>query len=594
MSKKKIMNYSIPLLLLILFAISFTVVTQAPAVIDRQNQPTNRTATTPCSATLSSDQKLQIPYVLVNGQPYSVSFGLSADAGGQIQIALLSWTHNLTPYSCPPGSFDSKNMVLYVPDIVYNAVSYWAIFKYQPTSDGQIWFKLSAASPNGPGSQVLARVEVPGYLQDLNLPVYADLEDGAGTYYALVVAPQALLQVTGVPFKVIDQFTPGTNYMLGQEDTPGARQQAAKITKVLYDDGRNIIVRYNSGLADTLGDLGFEMDRLNQTPMILFSNETEDVLKDARYDKNPTVDQLIGKITETDVKTFISNLSGETAVTVNGAVTTIDGRQTESTNLKLATQYVLDQLKAMNLTASFDDWSATDDNGAVLKDRNVIGEITGKTKPGEIIILVAHLDSLPSKGRAPGADDDASGCAALLAGAKAMSSYSFQRTIRFVFSTGEEDGIFGSKDYANKVKAANQNIVAVINLDMISYNFAKTAPSKQNVKTRNSKNTLYNSDLNLAQVYLNVVKDYGLTGTITPVHVPDNDRFSDQSSFWDKGYAAIWIIEDDSAGGPPPQQPWNPYYHSTDDKLANMDMTYCTAMVKATAGTAATLAVPSP
>ncbi|MBF0509007.1 MAG: hypothetical protein HQK57_08790 [Deltaproteobacteria bacterium] len=109
-----------------------------------------------------------------------------------------------------------------------------------------------------------------------------------------------------------------------------------------------------------------------------------------------------------------------------------------------------------------------------------------------------------------------------------------------------------------------------------------------------SKNTLYNNDLNLAQVYLNVVKDYGLTGTITPVHVPDNDRFSDQSSFWDKGYAAIWIIEDDSAGGPPPQQPWNPYYHSTDDKLANMDMTYCTAMVKAAAGTAATLAVPSP
>ncbi|MBF0552155.1 MAG: M20/M25/M40 family metallo-hydrolase [Deltaproteobacteria bacterium] len=593
MSKKKIMNYSIPLLVLILFAISFMLVTQAPAVMDRQNQPTTRNAT-PCSATLSSDQKLQIPYILINGQAYSVGFALSADSSGQILIKLINYAPNTTPYSCQAASFDPKNMVLYVPDIVYSAGSYWAVFKYQPTSDGQIWFKLSAASANGPGSQVLARVEVPGQVQDLNLPVYADLEDGAGNYYVIVIAPQALLDLTGVSYKVIDKYTPGTNYLLGQEDTPGARQQAAKITKVLYDDGRNIVVRYNSGLADTLGDLGFEIDVLNQTPMVLFPNETEDVAKDARFEKNTKVEQMIGKITEADVKGYISNLSGETTVTVNGAVTTIDSRQTESTNLKLASQYVLDQLKAMNLTASFDDWSATDENGTVLKDRNVIGEITGKTKPGEIIILVAHLDNLPSKGRAPGADDDASGCAALLAGAKAMSGYSFQRTIRFVFSTGEEDGIFGSKDYAGKVKAANQNIVAVINLDMISYNFTKSFPSKQNVKTRNNKNALYNNDLSLAQVYLNVVKDYGLSTTITPVHVPDNDRFSDQSSFWDKGYAAIWIIEDDSAGGPPPQQLWNPYYHSTDDKLANMDTKYCTAMVQATAGTAATLAVPNP
>jgi len=96
--------------------------------------------------------------------------------------------------------------------------------------------------------------------------------------------------------------------------------------------------------------------------------------------------------------------------------------------------------------------------------------------------------------RAPGADDNGSGSAAVLEIARAFansgiryvnttippfvnagdvidqSSYvlpSFKHTIRFCFWSGEEQGLYGSRDYAAKAKATNENIIAALNADMI-------------------------------------------------------------------------------------------------------------------------------
>ncbi len=70
-----------------------------------------------------------------------------------------------------------------------------------------------------------------------------------------------------------------------------------------------------------------------------------------------------------------------------------------------------------------------------------------KTTPDEIVLLIAHLDSI-SKGTdviAPGADDNASGCVGLLTAAKIRKSYEFKRTVRFVFTTGEEQSLCGAR-----------------------------------------------------------------------------------------------------------------------------------------------------
>jgi hypothetical protein len=433
------------------------------------------------------------------------------------------------------------------------------------------------------GLQVLARVEVPGSLGDIALPVFCDLIDGAGRYYALVIATQEDLKTAGVDFRVIDEYLPGTRYLIALERRPGARKQAAPAVRVLYDDGLRIIVKESLGLADTLGEMGFALKLMSETPIILTPTAPEPRARELMgfvFTPDPLVSQMIGMVSQDTVNSYISGLSGESPVTVEGAPYTIATRHTNSgTPLQKATQYVFERLQQLGLNTSFQDWSHGSSAG-----RNVVGELRGANLSDEIVLLTAHLDNLPSSSRAsPGADDNASGSAALLMAADIMSRYRFQRTIRFVFFTGEEQGLYGSARYASS--EAGRKIVAVLNLDMIAYN-TQSAP-KQRLHTRAPANPGYSADRAIANTFIDVVNNYGMAGSLQPIITSDGDTGSDHSSFWDKGFAAIMVIEDDWNN-------FNPYYHTASDKLQYLNLAYCTVHVKAAVGTGAHLASPLP
>ncbi len=445
-----------------------------------------------------------------------------------------------------------------------------------------IFFISAAAGPAGEPpssseSQVLARVEVPGLLQDLNLPVYADLTDGAGKYYALVIAPRTKLEKAGGSFQTLDDYSPGTRYLLALARRPGARQDVTASVKVLYDDGRRLVVRYAPGLDELLANLGFALRLLGEKPMTLAPPTLRPRVLEFLLPPDPRVGRMIADVTQETVNTYISGLSGETPVMVEGSAYTITNRHTRSgIPLEKACQYVFEQLQGAGLKASFHSWTY-----ASYANRNVVGELTGAKRPEEIVLLTAHLDDLPLNGLAPGADDNASGCAALLTAASIMSRHRFQRTIRFVFFTGEEQGLLGSERYAAAV--AGENIVAVLNLDMIGYDSAN-GPT-QRLHTRNPANPGYQADLEIAATFRDVINSYGLAGSLQPIITSDGDAESDHSSFWDRGFAAIMVIEDD-------WDDFNPHYHTSADKLQYLNLPYCTAQVKAAVGTAAHLAGP--
>jgi len=86
---------------------------------------------------------------------------------------------------------------------------------------------------------------------------------------------------------------------------------------------------------------------------------------------------------------------------------------------------------------------------------------------------------------------------------------------------------------------------------------------------------------------MQAVQEYGLNAAITPGLRPDGERSGDQAQFWDRDFAAIWIIEDDYGN-------WNEEnYHSTTDVVSTINMPYCTAITKATLAAAAHLAIPN-
>jgi hypothetical protein len=75
---------------------------------------------------------------------------------------------------------------------------------------------------------------------------------------------------------------------------------------------------------------------------------------------------------------------------------------------------------------------------------NVVATLPGQVHPEKKVVMLAHLDDMPPNRRAPGADDNASGSAMVLALARALSRQAFENTLVFLLVTGEEQGLVGS------------------------------------------------------------------------------------------------------------------------------------------------------
>jgi len=98
---------------------------------------------------------------------------------------------------------------------------------------------------------------------------------------------------------------------------------------------------------------------------------------------------------------------------------------------------------------------------------NVIAEVAGGQRGGEVVVVGAHLDSVPE---GPGINDNGSGSACVLEMAKQFASLGLtpKRTTQFIFWGAEEVGLLGSRFYVRNLTAAElSNISANLNFDML-------------------------------------------------------------------------------------------------------------------------------
>jgi hypothetical protein len=102
--------------------------------------------------------------------------------------------------------------------------------------------------------------------------------------------------------------------------------------------------------------------------------------------------------------------------------------------------------------------------GEEYTSQNVIGEITGREKPEEVVVIGGHLDSWDL---GTGAIDDASGCAITMATAKLIKDAGIKpyRTIRVVLWANEEYGLDGAKAYAQAHENDMQNHIIAAESD---------------------------------------------------------------------------------------------------------------------------------
>jgi Zn-dependent M28 family amino/carboxypeptidase len=203
---------------------------------------------------------------------------------------------------------------------------------------------------------------------------------------------------------------------------------------------------------------------------------------------------------------------------------------------------------------------------------NIEAEIRGGD---EIVIVGAHYDTVAGS---PGADDNASGVAAMLEIARAFAGKAPRETVRFVAFANEEAPFFGTEEmgslqYARRCRDRKEKVVAMLSLETIGY-FSDAPRSQQYpsllhlIYPPTANFIAFVSNLRSRSLLHRCVREFRAASDVPcergalPEVIP-GVSWSDQWSFWQCGYPAIMVTDTALFR--------NPHYHSASDAPETLD-----------------------
>jgi hypothetical protein len=303
----------------------------------------------------------------------------------------------------------------------------------------------------------------------------------------------------------------------------------------------------------------------DQAPAPTTQSPTPSPVKANEIEPDPLVEEMLALVNQGTLRQYEEWLTGEEPALVGGEPFVIATRYTFSdTHIQKATQFAFEHLETLGLETEYHQWESP-------SYPNVIATQVGLTDPDTTYVISAHLDDLPRGQIAPGADDNASGSAAVLAAADILSQYQFGCTLKFALWTAEEQGMRGSGAWAKWAALQGMDIRGVLNMDMIAYD------SDDHPEVDLHARREITGSVPMANTFAAVVDAYDVD--LLPeilVNEPLGTR-SDNRSFWDEGYPAILATEDG--------EDFNPNYHTVNDTLSALDLAYMTEVVKASVAT---------
>ncbi|HPG12057.1 MAG TPA: M20/M25/M40 family metallo-hydrolase, partial [Chitinophagaceae bacterium] len=195
--------------------------------------------------------------------------------------------------------------------------------------------------------------------------------------------------------------------------------------------------------------------------------------------KDPEIEQMLKEVSKDSLQSYIYSMVGF------GTRNTLSTQSGSKRGIGAARNWVLNKFNEFSkksggrLSAIIDTITLQPDNRRVNRPvllGNVVATLKGTNQDdNRIFIISGHLDNMRSNvmdstGDAPGANDDASGVAAVLECARVMSKHAFSATVIFVAVSGEEQGLLGATYMTNKAEKEKWNIEAVLNNDIIGSN----------------------------------------------------------------------------------------------------------------------------
>lgn len=185
----------------------------------------------------------------------------------------------------------------------------------------------------------------------------------------------------------------------------------------------------------------------------------------ARTAFDPIVDAVVGAMHTDTFTNHVAILSGAADLIHGDTVTRIETRRTGTPGLALILDHAQTILEELGWEVRRHPYLLGGET-----QENLVARKAGTVRPEEIVVLGGHLDSISEIAAtlAPGAEDNASGSAAILTAAAALAPHALDRSLELVLFTGEEQGLHGSRAYVAEALDQGRTILAAITFDMIA------------------------------------------------------------------------------------------------------------------------------
>ncbi|RYY14206.1 MAG: M20/M25/M40 family metallo-hydrolase, partial [Cytophagaceae bacterium] len=282
------------------------------------------------------------------------------------------------------------------------------------------------------------------------------------------------------------------------------------------------------------------------------------------------VSQVSAKTLEADVRKLVSY----------GTRHTLSDTKSKTRGIGAARRYVFDEFKKYSkagggrMTVEMDTFTLKADGKRVDQTTlmaNVLATIPG-TDPTDtrVILMSGHIDSrvtdvMNRTADAPGANDDASGVAAVMEVARVLAGQKFPCTIKLVAVQGEEQGLLGANHLAQRAKKEGWNLIAMLNNDIVGNShghdpeltdslhlrvFSEGVPATETPEQARIRRQLSNENdapsRQLARYAQNAARQYVSDGGYAVLLEYRPDRFlrgGDHTPFNQQGYAAVRFTE---------------------------------------------------
>ena len=224
--------------------------------------------------------------------------------------------------------------------------------------------------------------------------------------------------------------------------------------------------------------------------LVLFSNALN---AQQTIGRDPVISNLVNEVSALNLETVVKKLvSFQTRHTLSDTLSKTTGIGAARTWIKSEFEKY-GAASGNRLQVSFDTFTQPADGRRITVPivlKNVMAILPG-TDPNDkrMLMVSGHYDSritdvMNVKDFSPGANDDASGVAAVMEMCRIMSKQKFNSTLVFVAMVGEEQGLYGATNLAKRAKAEGWNVHLLMNNDIVGNSYGMETDIKDNKSVR--------------------------------------------------------------------------------------------------------------